>query len=68
MYAWFYKESTVLLLPVVSMLVFMAVFLGAVVRATVGYRHRREDVQHLSGLPLQPERLAPAAGNTGGRQ
>ena len=63
MYAWFYRENTLLMLPVLAMLVFMAVFLGALVRALFG----RQPPAALTGLPLEPERLAPAS-KTGGKQ
>lgn len=61
MYAWFYSENTLLMLPVLAMLIFMAVFLGALVRSVFG----RQPPPTLSGLPLEPERLAPAS-KTGG--
>lgn len=54
MWAWFYDQSNLLALPIVAMLIFMAVFVGAVVRTWATPRIRAQ-ADHLAMLPLQDQ-------------
>lgn len=61
MYAWFYKGSDLLSLPIVSLVLFMAVFAAVVIKA-LRHRDALDSSTSIAHLPLNDEHI-PGAGH-----